>query len=152
MCDIAAGPPSTGGCELPGLPCDLGVVGVTRGVEERLDPGVGEPFDQLGRTDGGLASTLGDLAREPLEVLACAVTQGEGVDGVLDRDRALLLQTAPDLDPEPHRPGWKLVHQQEPPGAGGGHARVLKQLLHAVQRRETRPARARTPSQVGVKL
>ena len=72
-------------------------------MKQRLDLPVVQASDELGRTDGGLATALGNLPCQPLEVLARAIAEGERVDRVLDCDGPLLLETPPDLHPEA---GW----------------------------------------------
>ena len=103
-----------GGLQRAGLAAQQLVVGVARGVEERLHGIVGKAFDEARFADRRVATAGHDLAPDPLEVLERLLVPRQHVDGVLDRNRAEPLQTPADLDPQVARIRRDLVDQDEP--------------------------------------
>src|SRR2546422_3451889 len=51
---------------------------------------------------------------QPLEVFERLGTEGQGINGILDRDRAEPLQAPPDFDAEVIGLRWQLMNQQQP--------------------------------------
>ena len=116
--------------ELARLPGDLQVVRVASGAEHLPDLLVGESLHESRLDQRGVAATLHDVSQDPVQVLVRLFVRGEGVDGVLDADRAEALEPPPDLDPEVVRLGRNLVDEEQPPGvlarlACGGHGRPV---------------------------
>ena len=90
------------------------VVLVARRVEQAAHLLVGQAVDQPRLADHGFAAALGDLPQQPGEILLGLLAGRQGIDGILDRDRADALQAPPHLDPQIGRLGRDLVHQQQP--------------------------------------
>src|SRR4029453_2269720 len=134
--------------ELSRLLGDLPEVLLARGEESGPDLRVLPPVDEARLADGRLPSPLGDLASDPLEVLARRIPVRERVDRVLDGDGAERLEAPPDLDPQV---GWRRgdpVDQQEP-GALGHTRRYSSCILYATAVSYTVTSAARRRSRAG---
>ncbi len=111
----------------------LRVIGVSRSIEQRAHLLVGEPVDQAGFADECFAASFADLAQQPFEILLRLLVHRQRVHGILDRDRADVLQPAPDLDAQIGRLGRQLMNQQQP--AVGEHSGGSTFMLSTVSKR-----------------
>ena len=97
--------------------CLLGkcvIVLVARRAEHGAHLLVLQAVDEPRLADHRLAAAIGDLVREPGEILLRLLAGRQRVDRVLDRDRTDALQAAPHLDAQIGRLGRDLVDQQQP--------------------------------------
>src|SRR5439155_4527214 len=90
-----------------------------------FDLWVGEAIDEYRPAHRGFTAASGDLLAQPLKVLDGLSAEGQGIDRVLDGDRADPLEPTPDLDAEVVWFGRKLVDEEEPTGGAFLHSHRL---------------------------
>ena len=88
------------------------VLGIPRGPEQRFDLRIRESIHECRPADRGFTAPGRDFLAQPLEVLARLGAEGQGINGVLDRDGTQSLQPPPNLDPEIVRFRRELMEQQ----------------------------------------
>jgi hypothetical protein len=105
---------------------DLLVIGVASSVEQRPHLLVRKAVDQACFAEKRFSTPFDDLAQEPLKILLGLLVHRQRVHGILDRDRAQVLQSAPNLDAEICRLRRQLMNEQKPavrqrPGCSSVH-------------------------------
>jgi len=110
--------------ELANPPLEVREVRIA-GMPEPRDELVGiETEREICVADPGLPATRDGLPGDPLEILQAFRRAGQDVDGVLQRERADLLEPVAYLRPEIERLRRELVDQDDPPRLGRGQSRV----------------------------
>lgn len=100
---------------------EVRIAGATKPRDELV--GI-EPEREVRLADPGLPATRDGLPGDPLEILQAFRRAGQDVDGVLQRERADLLEPVAYLGPEIERLRRELVDQDDPPRLGRGQSRV----------------------------